>query len=44
VQAPRRRGFGSRLIERSLALDLNGTVEIKFAPNGVECIVDAPIS
>jgi two-component sensor histidine kinase len=43
VQAPRRRGFGSRLIERSLALDLNGTVEIRFARQGVECTVDAPI-
>jgi two-component sensor histidine kinase len=43
VNAPQRRGFGSRLIERSLAQDLNGTVQIDFAPDGVECIVDAPI-
>jgi two-component sensor histidine kinase/PAS domain-containing protein len=43
VEAPRRRGFGSRLIERSLAQDLNGTVQIEFAPQGVQCIVDAPI-
>jgi two-component sensor histidine kinase/PAS domain-containing protein len=44
VEPPRRRGFGSRLIERSLALDLNGTVQIEFAPQGVECIVDAPLA
>ena len=43
VEAPHRRGFGSRLIERSLAQDLNGTVQIEFASHGVECIVDAPI-
>jgi hypothetical protein len=36
-------GFGTRLIERSLALDLEGDVEIKFAPGGVICTVDAPL-
>ena len=43
VVAPRRRGFGSRLIERSLAHDLDGQVEIAFAPTGVVCTVDAPV-
>jgi two-component sensor histidine kinase len=43
VKPPRRRGFGSRLIERSLAQDLDGTVLIEFAPQGVQCLVDAPI-
>jgi two-component sensor histidine kinase len=43
VQPPTRRGFGSKLIERSLALDLGGAVEIDFAPKGVVCTVDAPI-
>jgi two-component sensor histidine kinase len=43
VQEPRRRGFGTRLIERSLALDLEGDVEIRFAPTGVVCTVDAPL-
>jgi two-component sensor histidine kinase len=41
VQVPRRRGFGTRLIERSLALDLEGDVDIQFAPGGVVCTVDA---
>jgi two-component sensor histidine kinase len=44
VAAPRRRGFGSRLIERSLAQDLDGQVEIAFAPTGVVCTVNAPVA
>ncbi|MEE1654578.1 sensor histidine kinase [Microvirga sp. CF3062] len=44
VIPPRRRGFGSRLIERTLANDLDGQVEIAFAPTGVVCTVDAPVS
>ncbi|KAB1074747.1 HWE histidine kinase domain-containing protein [Methylobacterium planeticum] len=44
VRAPKRRGFGSRLIERNLARDLDGSVEITFAPSGVVCTVDAPLS
>jgi len=42
VVAPQRRGFGSRLIERSLAQDLDGEVRIEFAPTGIMCRVDAP--
>lgn len=44
VEAPRRRGFGSRLIERSLAHDLDGRAEIRFEPKGVTCVVDAPLA
>jgi two-component sensor histidine kinase len=44
VVAPRRRGFGSRLVERSLAHDLAGRVDITFAPSGVVCSVDAPFA
>jgi PAS domain S-box-containing protein len=43
VEAPRRRGFGTRLIERSLAHDLNGQAEIRFSADGVICTVDAPL-
>ncbi|MEE1610351.1 sensor histidine kinase [Microvirga sp. CF3016] len=43
VVSPRRRGFGSRLIERSLANDLDGQVDIAFAPTGVVCTVQAPV-
>jgi two-component sensor histidine kinase len=44
VAPPQRRGFGTRLIERSLAHDLNGEVKIQFAPLGLVCTVDAPLS
>ncbi len=43
VRAPERRGFVTRLIERSLAQDLDGRVEITFAPAGLVCTVDAPL-
>jgi len=44
VHKPSRRGFGTRLIERSLAQDLDGDVRIEFAPTGVVCSVDAPLA
>jgi two-component sensor histidine kinase len=44
VHKPARRGFGTRLIERSLAHDLDGEVRIEFAPTGVLCSVDAPLA
>jgi two-component sensor histidine kinase len=44
VQAPAHRGFGTRLIERSLAQELNGEVRILFEPTGVICTVDAPLT
>ena len=43
VEAPTRRGFGTRLIERSLAQDLNGRATIAFAPSGVICTAEAPL-
>jgi PAS domain S-box-containing protein len=43
VAPPTRRGFGSRLIERSLARDLDGEVKLEFAPAGLVCTVDAPV-
>ncbi len=44
VIAPERRGFGTRLIERSLAQELNGAVEISFDPTGVICSINAPLT
>ena len=43
VALPSRRGFGTRLIERGLAQDIEGDVKITFAPTGVVCALDAPI-
>ena len=42
VASPSRRGFGTRLVERSLAQDLGGTVA--FDPEGMTCTVDAPLT
>ena len=44
VEIPRHRGFGTRLIERSLAQDLQGQATIDFARTGIVCTVDAPIA
>jgi PAS domain S-box-containing protein len=43
VTPPTTKGFGSRLIERSLAADLNGKVMIEYDPKGLVCSVDAPL-
>lgn len=43
VREPGRRGFGSRLIERSLSQELNGKARIEFLPTGIVCTVDAPL-
>jgi len=41
VQQPRTRGFGLRLIERSLAHELAGQVRLEFEPDGVVCTMNA---
>ena len=43
VTAPKRKGFGSRLIERGLAQELAGTVRIDYLPTGVICTIEAPL-
>jgi PAS domain S-box-containing protein len=42
VVRPPKRGFGSRLIERSLARELGGAVSLDFAPTGLRCHIVAP--
>jgi PAS domain S-box-containing protein len=42
VQAPKARGFGSRLLERGLAGELGGEVKIAFERPGVRCHISAP--
>jgi PAS domain S-box-containing protein len=44
VQAPGRRGFGFRMIERALASDLSGGATIDFEPAGLVCRIDASLS
>jgi PAS domain S-box-containing protein len=43
VSPPSRRGFGSRLIERTLAHDTNGHVEVSYAPSGLSLAVTVPL-
>lgn len=42
VSPPIRRGFGSRIIERGLAHELEGAVRLEFLPTGVRCTIDIP--
>lgn len=44
VQKPTRRGFGSRLIERTLAASLGGSAELHYLPEGLEFRLAAPAS
>ena len=44
VEAPTVRGFGSRMIERSLAHDLGGTAQIAFHATGLVCTIEAPLA
>jgi two-component sensor histidine kinase len=41
VAAPVRKGFGSRLLERGLAAELNGTVRVDYRPSGLVCVMRA---
>lgn len=43
VELPRQRGFGSRLIERTLTDTFGGDVVLGFAPDGVTCTMTAVI-
>ena len=44
VKPPARRGLGSRLIERGLALQLNGEAELHFESAGVRFVLEAPLA
>jgi PAS domain S-box-containing protein len=43
VVPPGRRGFGTRMIERTLAAEFGGSVKLDFEPQGVRCTVSAPL-
>jgi two-component sensor histidine kinase len=44
VAPPSRRGFGSRLIERSLQGSLSGEARLEFAPAGLVCRIELPLA
>ena len=43
VTPPGRKGFGSRLIERDLAQELDGEVRLDYAPAGLVCQIVMPV-
>ncbi|QEL26013.1 PAS domain S-box protein [Bosea sp. F3-2] len=43
VAEPKRKGFGSRLIERALATELGGKVSVDYESSGVVCTIVAPL-
>ncbi|HYZ48050.1 MAG TPA: PAS domain S-box protein [Sphingomonas sp.] len=44
VAEPSRRGFGLRLIERSIAKDLGGRADLRFASEGLEAMLQFPLA
>jgi PAS domain S-box-containing protein len=43
VMEPMRKGFGSRLIERSLGSEAGGQARMDFAPTGLVCTIETPL-
>ncbi|KTS34230.1 histidine kinase [Methylobacterium indicum] len=43
IASPERQGFGSRLIQRTLATELAGKVEMDFRPTGLVFTAEAPL-
>lgn len=43
VAAPRRQGFGSELLQRSLPYELQARVGLEFEPDGVHCTIALPL-
>lgn len=43
VVPPSRKGFGSWVIERGLAHELEGNVELRYPTDGVVCTIDIPL-
>jgi two-component system CheB/CheR fusion protein len=42
VKAPKRRGFGRKLIEEGLSYELGGKAELSFDSNGFNCRIELP--
>jgi two-component sensor histidine kinase len=42
VTSPLRKGFGSRVLDRGLALELAGTVQLDYRSDGVVCTMNIP--
>jgi PAS domain S-box-containing protein len=43
LSSPSRKGFGSRMIEQGLALELEGTAHLDYRPEGLICTMNFPV-
>jgi PAS domain S-box-containing protein len=43
VETPRRRGFGTRMIERAVAAEIGGEARLDFRPEGLVCEIEADL-
>lgn len=43
VAEPQQRGFGSKLIEGSIAAELGGSARLSFEPTGLSCAISIPL-
>ena len=44
VEPPTRKGFGTTMIERSLAYEFEAAVKREFLPSGLVCTIDIPLT
>jgi two-component sensor histidine kinase len=44
VAEPVRKGFGTRVIKTMLANEFHGSVNLTFAPDGLTCVLETPLS
>jgi two-component system, chemotaxis family, CheB/CheR fusion protein len=42
--APRRRGFGTELLERTLSYELDAKSEIQLQRDGISCVISVPLT
>jgi PAS domain S-box-containing protein len=43
TQPPSRRGFGTRLLERGIGVELGGSVRLDFQPDGLQASIEVPL-
>ena len=44
VNPPQRKGFGTEMLERTLAFEFKARTSLQFAPSGVQCTIVIPLS
>jgi two-component sensor histidine kinase len=44
AESPKRKGYGSELIERALPYQLSAKTRLEFGPDGVHCAILVPVS